>query len=103
MASHLGSPFTISMKDRKNSLSTFEGDPVSADGSDGVIDVILTLQGRVDMYHLKVHRNTAEPAEKNAQNTHLNHPNHPKNLKSTFGMLLKTFFFSQPENLSDMV
>lgn len=64
VASHLGSPFMISMKDRKNSLSTFEGDPVSADGSDGIIDVVLTLQGRVDVYYLKVHRNTAEPAEK---------------------------------------
>lgn len=63
MASHLGSPFMIGKKDRKNSFSTFEGDSVSADGSDGIIDVILTLQGRVDMYHLKVDRNTAEPAE----------------------------------------
>lgn len=61
--SHLRSPFMISMKDRKINLNTFEGNSVSADGSDGIIDVVLTLQCRVDMYHLKVDRNTAEPAE----------------------------------------
>lgn len=91
MASHLGSPFMISMEDRKNSLSTFEGDPVSADGSDGVIDVVLTLQGRVDMYHLKVHGNTAEPAEKKGTNLTLDHPN---NLKSPFVMQFKTYFLA---------
>lgn len=53
----------ISMKDQKNNLNTFEGNSVSADGSDGIIDVVLTLQCRVHMYHLKVNWNTAEPAE----------------------------------------
>lgn len=40
---------------------TFEGNSITADGSDGIADVILSLQCRVDMYHLKVHRHTAEP------------------------------------------
>lgn len=60
---HLRLPSMISMKDQKNNLNTFEGNSVSADGSDGIIDVVLTLQCRVHMYHLKVNWNTAEPAE----------------------------------------
>lgn len=47
----------------------FEGDSVAADGHDGVVHVILTLQRRVDVHHLKVHWDTAEPAKQNRQTT----------------------------------
>lgn len=43
---------------------TFEGYSITANGSDGVIDVIFSLQGRIDLYHLKVHGYTAEPTDK---------------------------------------
>lgn len=51
-----------SKKHIKGGLPTLEGNSVSADGSDGIFDVILALQCRVDMYHLKVDWNTTEPA-----------------------------------------
>lgn len=46
---------------KKRVLLTFEGNSITTDGSDGVIDIILGLQRRVDVHHFKVHRNTAEP------------------------------------------
>lgn len=42
-------------------LLTFEGNSIATDGSNSIIDINLSLQGRVDMHHLKVNRNTAEP------------------------------------------
>lgn len=46
----------------KTILLTFQGDSIAADGHDGVVHVILILQRRVDVHHLKVHWNAAEPA-----------------------------------------
>lgn len=46
----------------KRALLTFEGDSIAADGHDGVVHIILILQRGVDVHHLKVHWNTAEPA-----------------------------------------
>lgn len=43
-------------------LHTFKGNPISTDGGDGIIDIILGLERRVDLHYLKVHRNTAEPS-----------------------------------------
>lgn len=45
----------------KRGLLTFESNSITADGSDGIIDIILSLYSRVDMDHLKVHWHTAEP------------------------------------------
>jgi len=40
---------------------TFKGHSITADGSDGIIDVIFSGQGGVDVHHLKVHGHAAEP------------------------------------------
>lgn len=48
--------------EKHKGLLAFEGNSVTADGSDGIVDIILRLQSRVDMHHLKVHRHAAEPA-----------------------------------------
>lgn len=45
----------------KRILLTFEGNSITTDGSDGIIDIVLGLQRRVDVHHFKVHRHTAEP------------------------------------------
>lgn len=42
-------------------LLTLEGNSITADGSYGIVNVILSLYRRVDMHHLKVHWHTAEP------------------------------------------
>lgn len=47
---------------KKGVLLTFERNSITADGSDGIIDIVLSLHGRVDMHHLKVHWDTAEPS-----------------------------------------
>lgn len=39
---------------------TFQGNPISANGSNGIIHVTISFQRRVDMNHLKVHWYTAE-------------------------------------------
>lgn len=54
----------LSVKDmEKRALLAFEGDSVAADGHDGVVHIVISLQRRVDVHHLKVHRNTAEPVK----------------------------------------
>lgn len=54
--------FSKRLGEERGSLA-FEGDSVAADGHDGIVHIVLSLQRRVDVHHLKVHRNTAEPAE----------------------------------------
>lgn len=47
----------------KTAPLAFEGDSVAADGHDGVVHVVVSLQRRVDVHHLEVHWDTAEPAK----------------------------------------
>lgn len=48
---------------KKRALLAFEGNSVAADGHDGVVHIVLSLQRRVDVHHLEVHWNTAEPVK----------------------------------------
>lgn len=60
----------LSVRDtEKMALLAFEGHSVAADGHDGVVHIVVSLQRRVDVHHLKVHRNTAEPAKQDRQPT----------------------------------
>lgn len=47
----------------KTAPLAFEGDSVAADGHDGVVHVVVSLQRGVDLHHLEVHWDTAEPAK----------------------------------------
>lgn len=44
-----------------NGLLTLEGNSITANGSDGIVDIILSLCSRVYVNHLKIHWHTAEP------------------------------------------
>lgn len=80
-------------------LRTFEGNSITTDGSDGIIDIILSLQRRVDVHHLKVHWNTAEPTAQ----THKLHGEATAHCAVVDTLNRVQFNSDQPENLSDMI
>lgn len=77
----------------------FEGDSVAADGHDGVVHVVVSLQRGVDVHHLEVHWDTAEPAKRHQEPS-------VTLVSSTSRQGFFFFFFGhsvQPENLSDVI